>query len=257
MIDDRDTPAAGDGMPDGTRMEAAEYALGVLDAFARDAARRRMERDPAFARAVDDWNARLAPMLDEVEPVAPPPAVWRAIEGTVGRADAAPSRPVASVRDAAAPLVRAAIPLWRALGLMGVGAAAAAALLFVSVDRGLVDLSPDAAPAPALAPALVATLTPDGAAPPALARLDPSGTLTVRIVLAENTDRVPELWLVPGDGVPRSLGLLADGGGTIALPAGIVPASGEALAVSLEPPGGSPTGAPTGPVIASGQLVSL
>ena len=62
---------------------------------------------------------------------------------------------------------------------------------------------------------------------------------------------------IPGDGVPRSLGLLADGGGTIALPPGIAPAPGEALAVSLEPAGGSPTGAPTGPVVASGQLVSL
>ena len=249
MADDRNAfpPAGGDAML------AAEYALGVLEGTPRTTAARRAERELGFARAVEDWHVRLSPLLDEVEEVPPSPRVWRAIEASVGRADAAPIRSVASVRDAVAPLARQAIPLWRAFGLMAVGGALASVLLSVSMGRGLVGLVPDAPDAPAL----VATLTPDGTAPPAIARLDGSGALSVRIALAGGEERVPELWLIPGDGVPRSLGLVAGGEGTIALPAGIVPASGEALAVSLEPPGGSPTGAPTGPVIASGQLIAL
>ena len=248
MPDDRDA-----ALPDGDRMLAAEYALGVLDGAERDAAERRAERDPAFARAVDDWHVQLAPMLDSVEDAMPSPRVWRGIEGAIGGADAAPARSVGAVRNAADPIVRQTIPAWRAFLLMVMGGALASFALVALVDRGLVRLG---APEPG-APALVATLTPEGTAPAALARFDADGGLTVRIALAGEDDRVPELWLIPGDGVPRSLGVLADGNATIALPEGVMPAAGEALAVSLEPPGGSPTGAPTGPVVASGQLISL
>ena len=255
MADDSYPAPSGDD-----RMLAAEYALGVLEGPAREMAARRVERERDFALAVDGWHAQLMPLLDEVEGVEPPARVWRAIEGTLGRADAVPVRSVASVRDAADPIIRQAIPAWRAFLLMVMGGAVASFALLTLVDRGFVDVGAPSGDTD-LGPALVATLTPDGSAPPALARLDPSGTLTVRIAVASEEARVPELWLIPGDGVPRSLGLLPDGGRaegiTIALPGGIVPASGEALAVSLEPPGGSPTGAPTGPVIASGQLVLL
>ena len=110
---------------------------------------------------------------------------------------------------------------------------------------------------------LVATLVPSGDAPAAMARLDPAaGALVIRIALPEEEARVPELWLVPGDGVPRSLGVIEGGGADgLRVPldrlGGVAPAPGDALAVSLEPPGGSPTGAPTGPVVASGALVEL
>jgi anti-sigma-K factor RskA len=63
--------------------------------------------------------------------------------------------------------------------------------------------------------------------------------------------------VIPGDGVPRSLGVINRGGETaITLPAALrtVTAAGATLAVSLEPAGGSPTGKPTGPVIAAGKI---
>jgi anti-sigma-K factor RskA len=71
---------------------------------------------------------------------------------------------------------------------------------------------------------------------------------------------VPELWLIPADGKPRSLGLLrADRAVTITIPPNLMGqiVSNAVLAVSLEPLGGSPTGQPTGPVIASGKLTTL
>ena len=272
MMTDRDA-LSGDPNPnalsEADRMLAAEYALGVLEGAERAGAERRIERDPAFARAVDDWHVQLSPMLDYVEDATPSPRVWRGIESAIGRVSASRARSAATVREAADPIARQAIPAWRALMLMVVGGAFASFAMFALFDSGFLRTGDDAlragspatdpvtADPAATQPALVATLTPEGAAPPALARLDPSGGLSVRITLAGEDGRVPELWLIPGDGVPRSLGVLAGGDTTIALPPGIAPAAGEALAVSLEPPGGSPTGAPTGPVVASGQLIEL
>lgn len=66
-----------------------------------------------------------------------------------------------------------------------------------------------------------------------------------------------ELWLVPGSGMTRSLGIFQPGeNGELVIPADLRSqvADGATLAVSLEPFGGSPTGQATGPVIASGPL---
>jgi anti-sigma-K factor RskA len=72
-----------------------------------------------------------------------------------------------------------------------------------------------------------------------------------------STDRALELWLVPVDGVPRSLGLIAASQSTsIVMPSALRPHAGTApaLAVSLEPPGGAPGGQATGPLVAQGEL---
>jgi len=68
--------------------------------------------------------------------------------------------------------------------------------------------------------------------------------------------RSAELWVIAGDGVPHSLGLLPAGGGRMPVSSANRArlAAGATLAVSLEPIGGSPTGLPTGPVVATGAL---
>lgn len=73
-------------------------------------------------------------------------------------------------------------------------------------------------------------------------------------------DRVPELWLIPADGKPGSLGVISLGGPQrVRVPETMLQlvAAGAALAVSLEPVGGSPTGLPTGPVVATGKLATI
>ena len=66
-----------------------------------------------------------------------------------------------------------------------------------------------------------------------------------------------ELWAVPGQGNPRSLGVVEAEKGALKLLAPADEALGDIplLAVSLEPPGGSATGVPTGPVLYSGPCV--
>jgi anti-sigma-K factor RskA len=66
-----------------------------------------------------------------------------------------------------------------------------------------------------------------------------------------------ELWAVPRQGGPKSLGLLDAEQATLTLAGSADRTLGEVplLAVSLEPRGGSRTGAPTGPVLYSGPCV--
>ena len=77
--------------------------------------------------------------------------------------------------------------------------------------------------------------------------------------LAGNTSY--ELWLLPPDGTPLSLGLLPVAAGLTETQIstrilGLLADSG-GMAISLEPAGGSPTGLPTGPVVYQASLITI
>lgn len=222
---------------------ASEYAMGVLEREEMQAAEHRFETDPAFRQAVEDWQNQLSPMLEEVEPVTAPATVWAAVQKNTGGLPPSESKQG----------LWSSLGFWRGVSALsgGVAAAALAALLLLP-PGGLLISQPPSQP-------LIATLTAQGQAPAFVARFDPqTGALFVRAAMEDAAEqRVAELWLIPGDGVPRSLGLLNKQGlGDLKLSAKnlAVFGGGATLAVSLEPEGGSPTGAPTGPVIASGKL---
>ncbi|MEM9279293.1 MAG: anti-sigma factor [Pseudomonadota bacterium] len=59
---------------------AAEYALGVLGREDMISAEQRAGRDQAFRTAVEGWNNQLSPILDDVDDVKPPAAIWQKIE---------------------------------------------------------------------------------------------------------------------------------------------------------------------------------
>jgi len=220
----------------GDDLLAAEVALGVLAETERADAAARIARDRVFARLVAQWEERLAPWAGEVAPVAPPTAVWDRI-ATVLPAET-PTR--AGIWDN--------IAFWRNLAL---ASALAAACLAIVAYLGI-----SGQPTPLLA-------TIEGRGTRAFVATIDARRRTVTVIpaaYAADATRVPELWLIPADGKPRSMGLLpANRPVTLTVPAKLAKFTRRdaMLAVSLEPPGGSPTGQPTGPVIASGKLTSL
>ena len=222
---------------------AAAYAAGTL----RGAARRRFEAllpaHAALRDATRAWEARLMPLTVSIAPVAPPPRVWsRVVAQLDHRSDAVPTR-------ATAPGLGARLGFWRALA--GIASVAAVALAVLLV-----------APGPA-APPVVVVLTstaavPAGATAPAtfVASISGDGRSVVTrpiIPVGVQADRALELWALPAQGAPRSLGLISPSGATVIGKSGAL-RDATGLAVSLEPPGGSPTGAPTGPVLYTGKL---
>jgi anti-sigma-K factor RskA len=216
---------------------AAELVLGVLAGTERAAALRLLERDSNFAALVADWEQKLAPWAAEIEEVAASPQVWDRI------ASALPARSPASAGW------WQNLSFWRGLSLAT--SALAAACIGALVYLGD---SPQKAP-------LVAGLD-GGGQHHFVATIDMArGSIAVvPAAFSADATRVPELWLIPADGKPRSLGLLrADRAVSITIPPELMglTVSNAVLAVSLEPPGGSPTGLPTGPVIASGKLTTL
>lgn len=223
---------------------AAEYVLGTL----RGRARRRFEEwlaaDAQLARAVGAWSARLQPMSELARPVAPPARVWDGIERRIA--------PRAAPRFSFLSRLNESLGFWRGLGLAGTAAALVLAALMVM-----------RAPAP-LVPAAtyVATLSGDNAQLALAVTGDAARhTLTVRAVAvaAIGADKSLELWAVPKQGAPLSLGLLpARGAVTLALPPDVTPQSMPLLAVTLEKKGGSGNPhAPGGPIVYKGEWASL
>ncbi len=63
---------------------AAEYVLGTLEGDDRLLFQQRIKEDSEAAEAVQQWENRLTPMLDEIPEVAPPKEVWGGIERRLG-----------------------------------------------------------------------------------------------------------------------------------------------------------------------------
>ncbi len=232
-------------LSDNDKWLAAEFAMGVLEGEDLAVAEKRFEEDVQFRKSVEDWQNQLTPILNEVEPAEPAPRVWDQIAARTQGADEAMQS-----------------SWWTSLAFWRGSAAFAGSLAALSI-AALLFLSPGGLfVAPELQRPLIATLTAAGTAPAFTARFDPgTGALFVRTALKDQSEqRVAELWLIPADGVPRSLGLLDNEGlGDLSVTGEnlAVFRDGATLAVSLEPQGGSPTGAPTGPVIASGKLAPI
>jgi anti-sigma-K factor RskA len=226
---------------------AAAYVAGTL----RGPARRRfvalMRVHPALREAVRGWEARLMPLTASIKPVAPPARVWRAIERRIA--------PLVS------PAAQAASPVVGWWGRLAVWRAIAGVASMTALSLGVLLALPQPSQPP-----IVVVLSAAGGAPgvggvvPAsfVASISADGRALVTKPITQVTlqaDRALELWAVPPQGAPRSLGLISAQAATV-VKRGRVLDDTAALAVSLEPPGGSPTGAPTGPILYVGKLTS-
>jgi anti-sigma-K factor RskA len=222
----------------GDEMLAAEYVAGVLSADERQAASRRIDSDPAFARLVDQWEVRLAPLGSAYRPVEPPASVKAAIDRRLF---------TGTERHG----LWTSLAFWRALA-----AAALAALAIVVV---IPYVNP---PVERPQMRLVASLAAEGSDVRYLAVFDAAhGEVALSHVSGERASgRDFELWMIEGKNPPISMGVVPAGETThIVIPPALRArlSSGAVLAISLEPSGGSPTGQPTGPVVAAGDLKNI
>lgn len=218
-------------------LHAAEYVIGLLPPHQARALEALALNDSTVAASVAAWERRLAPLADVVDPVTPPPVLWRRLALAAGIDSVI--QPEISARSQ----FPRGLAVWK--GLTAGSLAIAAALAYLLLVKPPV-------PAP-----LIAALTPyNSPGATFLIRVGPDGAATVVAVGDTNVPqgRALELWAVTGTAAPVSLGLLPDNGRkplTISAPAGTQ------LLVSQEPVGGSTTKAPTGPVVYAGKLTGI
>lgn len=252
---------------------AASYALGTL----RGGARRRFEdlaRNHATVRAAAlVWQGRLA-SLAELQPHAvPSPAVWKRIENLVQAERQA--KAMQAARSAAVPAQSkgwwASLGLWQTAAGASFAAAALVAVISINLRDANEQLSAQLAQLGGQLQGLtaqlaatpqvqyVAVLADDKSAASMLVTFDATHQ---RLVLKrvggfqEQADHSLQLWALPQQGGPRSLGVLGSEA-VVRLPTSHsavreVPT----LAISLEPRGGVPPGSgPSGPVLFKGSLI--
>ncbi|MEO1719839.1 MAG: anti-sigma factor [Pseudomonadota bacterium] len=225
---------------------AAEYVLGVLDAEDRAAAAERIATDATFARRVDRWEAHFFPISEAIDPVDAPASTKRAIDSVLFQ-----TRDVARPVDAEEPGWLSRLAFWKTMTF-----AALATAIAVGVASNLDRIGEQRERPPQQ---LAASLTSDQTDVRYVAVYDRK---TNRIGLrrlagSAEAERDFELWIIPPNEAPISLGVVPkESGIAFAPPEEIADkiASGGVFAITLEQAGGSPDGKPKGPVVAAGDL---
>jgi anti-sigma-K factor RskA len=242
---------------------AASYALGTL----RGGARRRFEtlaRNHAEVRAAAlIWQSRMSSVAELQPQAAPSPVVWQRIENLVQAEKQAKAMLAARTPANADKGWWDSLNLWRGLSSMGVGVAAVALMVSVSLNSINTRLGGEVQELTAKLSATpeiqyVAVLADDKAAASMLVTFDPkSKRLTLKRVggFQEQADKSLQLWALPQAGGAKSLGVLG-GDAVLRLTAAGSDVNAPTLAISLEPKGGVPSaGGPTGPVLFKGALI--
>jgi anti-sigma-K factor RskA len=219
--------------PELRRALAADYVIGLMPTTARRRFESLLIDDPNLRAEVAQWQESLVGLTTSLEPQPVPERVWHQI---VARIE--PQRLHVPEKR----------PFWSWMRI-----AAVACTLLVAVIVGVI-YNRDK-------PDFNATLV-AGNQQPALTvqafdrylKIDPVAVASVE------TGRSLELWAIPADGVPVSLGVIPDNGkGRVDLSDSQrrLLGSQTTMAITLEPKGGSPSGKPTGPILYKGQLASL
>ncbi|MDX3908516.1 MAG: anti-sigma factor [Sphingobium sp.] len=232
-------------MPEDRSSLAAELALGVLTGAEKAAALRLQLADPAFAEEVTAWDKRLAPLYLDFAEQAPPPETWRGISARL-------DGPAVDTSG----LIRR-LQAWRTGALLsGALAASLAAMLLVRPS-----VAPPA-PAPQVAPQMaVAQMVSPKADMMVVARYDAAtAQLKLRADNMPQGELSPELWVIPADGKPRSLGFISPTGTTrmaVSPKMRIMLEDGVTLAITMEPPADTPHDSPSSAPVAAGKITVI
>ncbi len=223
---------------------AGRYALGVMQAGARLRFEAWLRYDPNLRQLTQRWERQLDGLNAGLEPVVPPVSVWQAIQRRVVPATKRNESVTASGFSVGQ------LRGWRSLALF-------ASLTAVMLGGWIV------APRDAVPPPMNLAVLTGASGATYLMCNDPISRKAAFEVLADAAipdDKDAELWLLPANGAPQSMGLLPRKGRMVkTVSVEILAQFGTAkgLAVSIEPKGGSPTGSPTGPIPFQGKLINL
>lgn len=215
------------------RALAADYAIGLMPSAARRRFEQLLLEDAALRAELAHWQESLASLTEALPEQPVPERVWQGITARIEpQVLHMPEKP----------------RFWSWLRVT-----AAVCSLVIAVTLGVIYNRDSARYSATL-------LTAD--AQPALKVEAHEDYLNVEplTLAAVDPGRSLELWAIPADGKPISLGVIPAGGkGRVELSDTQKTLIGKpiALAVSLEPKGGSPTGQPTGPVLYQGALAAL
>ena len=221
---------------------AAEYVLGTMKGGARRRFEEYAKRDPALHADIRRWEAHFTPLTDLLPAIDPPARLWSRIEAKLDACS--PSMATKSATG-----LWENLPFWRNLGIGAATLAAAVLIAFVTLKPA----EPE--------PILTAVLSEENSDPRVIIQQPKSDVLLVKMVKPWRTNSgfSHELWVIPKDGKPRSLGIINAAANTkinlADLDTKLV--NGTTMAVSLEPLGGSTTGAPTGRVVCRGSIAWL
>jgi anti-sigma-K factor RskA len=215
------------------RALAADYAIGLMPSAARRRFEQLLLEDAALRAELAQWQEHLASLTEALPEQPVPDRVWQGITARIE------------------PQVLHMPEKRRFWSWLRVTAAVCS--LVIAVTLGVIYNRDSARYSATL-------LTAD--AQPALKVEAHEDYLNVEplTLAAVDPGRSLELWAIPADGKPISLGVIPAGGkGRVELSDVQKALIGKpiALAVSLEPKGGSPTGQPTGPVLYQGALAAL
>jgi anti-sigma-K factor RskA len=217
---------------------AGEFVLGLLDSAGEAIATARIATDAAFAAEVEAWRERLAPMLASEE--APPAHIWTAIENAM---------PLPTGQDTGS----GKLLFWRTLTGISVSAAAILGILLLQKPEAVAPRAPEVS--------LIAALGSDTGPTALTASYNAdTGRMIITPVSLDTGKLYPELWVIPADGTPRSLGLVSSTGAVsldVAADLRRYIDAGSTLAITPEPQTGGPGGQPSGPVIASGKVTTI
>jgi anti-sigma-K factor RskA len=215
------------------RALAADYAIGLMPATARRRFEQLLLEDAALRAELAQWQESLLSLTDALPEQPVPDRVWQGITARI-------EPQVLHVPEKR--------PFWNWLRVT-----AAVCSLLIAVTLGVLYLPDDAR--------YSATLVNADAQPAMRVQAHENYLQVEPLTLATvEPGQSLELWAIPADGKPISLGVIPTGGkGKVELSETQKALIGKpiALAVSLEPKGGSPTGQPTGPVLYQGALAAL
>ncbi|MES9940848.1 MAG: anti-sigma factor [Candidatus Thiodiazotropha sp. 6PLUC2] len=219
---------------------AGEYVLGTLEGEEREDFKRQLQNDIRLQEEVDAWELRFAPMLESIDPVAPPASVWEGVESRL-----TPVRE-SHLDESSATSVWDSLGFWRNLGMMATTLVVALGIVLMSGQPGSEMNS-----------VLVVMNDQDRTGWVVAAR--PNHDL-VKVSAVEPTQlpsgKVCQLWMEDQNGNLHAVGVLPhDGSQELALP--MMPKAKSAFKVSVEEMEDMPTDKPKGDIVFEGKLTEI